>query len=180
LGAGLKNTYYSGNTALPGDFKQPVHADMAQLWPNLTVAPPPHALIVNVPVVDMSAENGSTEIWPGTHLDTRVIVQTGEIEVPDSWAEARRAEVPPLQPTVRSGSILIRDGRLWHRGMPNHTAAPRPMIAMIHVIRWWPQAPVRFPKGTETFFEHPDLATNAVFVDDVDYIQHNQSYKFER
>lgn len=179
LGAGLKNTYYSGNTALPGDFRQPVHPDMAQLWPNLTSAPPPHALIVNVPVVDMSAENGSTELWPGTHLDTRIIVQRGEIEVPQEWVEARRAEVPPIQPTVRSGSILIRDGRLWHRGMPNHTDAPRPMIAMIHVISWWQQSPIRFPKGTESFFEHPDLATNAIFVDEVDYIQHNRAYKFQ-
>lgn len=179
LGAGLKNTYYSGNTALPGDFRQPVHPDMAQLWPNLTSAPPPHALIVNVPVVDMSVENGSTELWPGTHLDTRIIVQRGEIEVPQEWVEARRAEVPPIQPTVRSGSILIRDGRLWHRGMPNHTDAPRPMIAMIHVISWWQQSPIRFPKGTESFFEHPDLATNAIFVDEVDYIQHNRAYKFQ-
>ena len=179
LGAGLKNTYYSGNTALPGDFKQPVHPDMAQLWPNLTTAPPPHALIVNVPVVDMSAENGSTELWPGTHLDTRMITQRGEIEVPLEWVEARRAEVPPIQPTVRSGGILIRDGRLWHRGMPNHTDAPRPMIAMIHVISWWSQSPIRFPKETEGFFEHPDLATNAVFVDEVDHVQHHKAYKFE-
>jgi ectoine hydroxylase-related dioxygenase (phytanoyl-CoA dioxygenase family) len=179
LGAGLRNTYYSGNTALPGDFKQPVHPDMPQLWANLTVAPPPYALIVNVPVVDMSAENGSTELWPGTHLDTRMHVQRGAIEVPDEWAEMRRAEVPPIQPSVRAGSLLIRDGRLWHRGMPNHTTAPRPMIAMIHVIKWWQQSPVRFLKGTESFFEHPDLATNAVFVDEIDHIQHNTGYKSE-
>jgi hypothetical protein len=177
LGAGLRNTYYSGNTALPGDFKQPVHPDMSQLWVNLTVAPPPHALIVNVPVVNMRAENGSTELWPGTHLDTRMNVQRGAIEVPEEWVETRRAEVPPIQPSVRMGSLLIRDPRLWHRGMPNHTDAPRPMIAMIHVIKWWQQSPVRFPKGTESFFEHPDLVTNAAFVDDLDHIQHNRAYK---
>jgi hypothetical protein len=177
LGAGLKNTYYSGNTALPGEFKQPVHPDMAQLWPNLTVAPPPYALIVNVPLVDTSAENGSTELWPGTHLDTRKFVQGGGIEVPVEWIEARQAEVPPLQPAVRRGGILIRDGRLWHRGMPNYTDAPRPMIAMIHVVKWWSQSPVRFPKGTEDFFEHPDLGTNALFVDEVDHIHHPRAYK---
>ena len=180
LGTGLRNTYYSGNTALPGDFRQPVHPDMPQLWTNLTVAPPPHALIINVPVVDMSAENGSTELWPGTHLDPRMNVQRGAIEVPEEWVETRRAEVPPIQPSVRVGSLLIRDARLWHRGMPNHTDAPRPMIAMIHVIKWWQQKPVRFAKGTESFFEHPDLATNAVFVDDLDHIQHNKRYTSEK
>lgn len=41
LGRGVKNTLYSGNTALPGDSRQPVHADIGHLWPRLEVAHPP-------------------------------------------------------------------------------------------------------------------------------------------
>lgn len=33
--------------------------------------------------------------------------------------------------------MLIRDMRLWHRGTPNHSAAPRFMIAMIHSVAWY-------------------------------------------
>src|SRR5579862_9594892 len=52
LGAGLKNVFYSGNTALPSKTRQPVHADTGQLWPNLEVATPAYQLVVNVPLVD--------------------------------------------------------------------------------------------------------------------------------
>lgn len=180
LGEGVKNSYYSGNTALPGGRQQPVHVDVGQLWPGLEHATPAFGVVVNVPVVDMTPENGSTELWPGTHLDTIVSVAEGDLKVPEEVVERRRARVPPVQPAVRCGSVLIRDIRLWHRGMPNHTDAPRPMIAMIHWIHWWSDAePVPFPKGTESFFEHPHLRTNARFVEGpIDYLQHNEAYDF--
>jgi ectoine hydroxylase-related dioxygenase (phytanoyl-CoA dioxygenase family) len=182
LGAGVKNSAYTGNTALPGGSKQPVHADMGQLWQNLETATPPYALVVNVPVVDMSEENGSTEIWRGTHLDTTIFVQHEDIKVPEDRLEAQRAIAPPLQPRVQRGSILIRDIRLWHRGMPNHTQNPRPMIAMIHWVSWWNSgSDIRFPKGTEAFFQHPDLTTTAEFVDgEIDYLHHNQAFDLQK
>src|SRR6185312_16908566 len=65
LGKGVKSVFYSGNTAMPSESRQPVHADSGHLWPNLEVAHPPYQLVVNVPVVYMDARNGSTEIWPG-------------------------------------------------------------------------------------------------------------------
>ncbi len=180
LGPGLKNSYYSGNTALPGGERQPVHPDVAQLWPALRHPTPAFGLVVNVPVVAMSPENGSTELWPGTHHDTTYSIHDGSCRIPEAVLERRRVLVPPLQPTVALGSVLIRDIRLWHAGMPNHTQTPRPMIAMIHWCSWWTNNdPVSFQAGTEAFFEHPVLHTNARFVDgEVDYLRHNQAYDF--
>jgi hypothetical protein len=182
LGPGLRNSYYSGNTSLPGGQRQPVHVDVGQLWPNLATATPAFGVVVNVPLVDMDERNGSTEIWPGTHRDTTVSIQRGDIKVPEEVTAHRRETVPPLQPSVRGGSVLIRDIRLWHRGMPNQTETPRPMIAMIHWIHWWHEGgPVLFPKGTEAFFEHPDLQTHARFVDGpIDHIHRNQAYEYAR
>ena len=181
LGDGLHNGFYSGNTAVGGSTqRQPVHADTGQLWPNLTVAHPPYALVVNVPVVDVTAANGSTEIWPGTHTDTTIYVQAGDIKLPPTVVEARRAVRPPLQPAVRAGSVVIRDIRLWHAGMPNTTAQARPMIAMIHYVSWWPSQPVPFPKSEEAFFQHPVLRTDAEFTDGpIDYIAHGGAYDFQ-
>ena len=181
LGPGVKNSYYSGNTALPHTERQPVHPDVGQLWPDLEAATPAFGLVVNVPMVDMAPENGSTEIWPGSHLDTGMPAGT-DIKVPEALLEKRRKVAPPFQPTVKRGSVLIRDIRIWHAGMPNRTQAPRPMIAMIHWISWWREdEKLTFPKGTEAFFEHPDLRTNAVFVDGpIDYIRHSQAYDFKR
>jgi hypothetical protein len=182
IGTGVKNGYYSGNTALPGGTRQPVHPDVAQLWPDLEHATPAFGLVVNLPVVDMSAENGSTEVWPGTHLDTTYSIRNGSARVAEEHLARWRDQRPPVQPTVRAGSAVIRDIRLWHAGMPNHTQTPRPMIAMIHWAGWWNEdGKIAFPKGTEEFFKHPDLRTLATFVDGVpDYLNHNQAYDLQK
>ena len=182
LGRGVQNAFYSGNTALPNtDQRQPVHADLGHLWPNMTVATPPYALVVNVPVVDMSIENGSTEIWPGTHLDTSVAWQDGDIKVSTETLERRRAVRPPLQPNVKAGSVLIRDIRMWHAGTPNHTPEPRPMIAMIHWPTWWhTDGEMTFPIETKEFFEHPRLRTSAKFIDKkLDYQSRHGAYDLQ-
>ncbi|MDQ2800176.1 MAG: phytanoyl-CoA dioxygenase family protein [Armatimonadota bacterium] len=182
LGDGLHNGFYSGNTAVGGSGRrQPVHADSGQLWPHLAVATPAYALVVNVPVVDMSAGNGSTEIWPGTHLDTTVYVQKGDIKLSSDAVEARRAVRPPLQPSVRAGIVIIRDIRMWHAGLAITTDQARPMIAMIHNVSWWSSGKVKFPQSEEAFFQHPILATDAEFVDGpINYIAHGGAYDFEK
>jgi hypothetical protein len=183
MGPGIKNGLYTGNTSLPGEREQPVHVDYAgQLWPNLDVATPAHGIFVQVPVVAMDATNGGIELWPGTHRDPTIHVHRGDSKVPPDRVARRREIVPPLQPSVRWGSILLRDTRIWHRGMPNHTDIPRPMIAMVHWISWWKDRHlVPFPKGTESFFEHPHLQTNARFVDGpIDYIHHSKAHEYEK
>lgn len=188
LGAGVKNAFYSGNTCLPNTTRQPLHVDAGQLWPNLKVATPAYGVVVNVPVVDATPANGSTELWPGTHLDTTRAISDGERKLPSaserklpSASESRlRAECNPLQPSVPAGSVLLRDMRLWHRGMPNRTDQPRPMIAMIHWVRWWhTRKPLLFPKGTEDLFADSALETVAEFVDGpIDYISRNRKYDY--
>jgi hypothetical protein len=151
---------------------------VGQLWPGLKEATPAFGFVINVPVVDMSAENGSTELWPGTHRDTTYWLGDHSARVTEEHLARWRSRRPPVQLAVPAGSLVIRDLRLWHAGMPNHIDAPRPMIAMIHRVRWWGgEAPVLFPKGTEPFFEHPDLRTHARFVDGpIDYLRHHQAY----
>jgi hypothetical protein len=181
LGNGLKNSFYSGNTAIKSTDRQPVHADIGQLWPNLDVATPPYGIVINVPLVNFRPENGSTEVWPGTHLDTAISIQDGFIEIPADRLEARRAIRPPLQPSVDIGSVVIRDVRMWHAGMPNTTDTPRPMIAMIHTVAWWHgEAPLAFPLGSEDVFRHPVLHTNAVFVEEdrLDHISAPSAYSY--
>jgi len=181
LGRRIKNTLYTGNTALPSRERQPVHADTGHLWPRLEVAHPPVHLVINVPVVDTSPENGSTEIWPGTHRDT-TITAGKDIKIPADVLERRRAQVPPLQPTIPRGGVLIRDMRLWHAGMPNRTQAPRPLLAMVHVPGWLETGtPLTFPRGTEAFFAHPDLRTCARFVEGpIDHIHAPSAYEYQK
>lgn len=179
LGDGVYNAFYSGNTAVQSEDRQPVHADSGQLWPNLRHPTPPYSLVVNVPLVSMSSENGSTEIWPGTHTDPSVVMTDGDIKVSADRIEARRRVSPPLQPVVAAGSILIRDIRLWHAGMPNRTPHPRPMIAMIHTVAWMPAGRPKFRRDAEPFLRHPVLRHQVELVDEVDHIQTPGGFEFE-
>jgi ectoine hydroxylase-related dioxygenase (phytanoyl-CoA dioxygenase family) len=136
---------------------------------------------VNVPVVDMTPDSGSTEIWPGTHLDTTRSLDEGDIKIAPEDEARRRSEVEPLQPHVPAGGVVIRDMRLWHRGMPNHTDTARPMIAMVHYVRWWHiRKTLILPKGTEELFAGNPLNTIATFVDEpIDYISRNKKYDYK-
>lgn len=182
LGPRIKNVMYGGNTALPGDQRQPVHADVGHLWPiDVLESPHPAAqLVVNVLTVDVSPENGATELWPGTHRELGVGIGD-DIKISAQALEDRRAICAPIQPTFRRGSMMIRDIRLWHAGMPNRTSAPRPMIAMIHTSEWLATgAPLVFPIGTESFFDHPVLTTAARFTGDpIDYLRGPRGFEYE-
>lgn len=51
--------------------------------------------------------------------------------------EARRAIRPPIQPSLPKGSVIIRDLRLWHAGLPNKTDDPRVMLVMVLFPSWY-------------------------------------------
>ena len=74
------------------------------------------------------------------------------------------------------------DFEVYSAGTQPRSMTARPMIAMIHWIHWWhDRNPVPFPKGTEALLEHPDLRTNAQFVDGrVDYLHRNAQLRKQR
>lgn len=110
---------------------QPVHSDADFQHPDH-----PFALVINVPLITMTPENGSTEIWLGTHRDTGLNVQEGlhgeraSGRIKAENLEKQRALRPPCQPVVPKGSVVIRDLRLWHAGIGNRTEDVRVMLAM--------------------------------------------------
>jgi ectoine hydroxylase-related dioxygenase (phytanoyl-CoA dioxygenase family) len=153
---------YTANTNLPGSVRQHVHADLNQLWPDLEIAPAAHMLVANVPLVETTPAN-ATELWPGTHRDTRTYrsdlpCRPGRIA--GAWLDARRAQVPPVQVSQRKGSILLRDVRLWHGGVSNTTGTPRVMLAMCYAATWYAATPLTFGVDAErviaTLLRHLD------------------------
>jgi ectoine hydroxylase-related dioxygenase (phytanoyl-CoA dioxygenase family) len=119
---------YHTNTSWPGANMQPIHRDTQQLFPDLPFALPPTLMIIHIPLVDFTEENGSTEVWPGTHLITDIAPGDSE---PESLA--RRAErMPSVRTNMPAGSVVVRDMRVWHRGMPNHTDQVRTMLSIVY------------------------------------------------
>ncbi|KAE8396104.1 hypothetical protein BDV23DRAFT_192983 [Aspergillus alliaceus] len=143
LGSRPKWTFCSGNSAMPPTAEspptsQPVHSDADFDHPTH-----PFAYVVNIPLITMTPDNGSTEVWLGTHLDSGLHVQegmhgeraSGRIQL--DVLEKRRTIRPPSQPVVPKGAIVLRDLRLWHAGVGNKTNEVRVMLAMIHFAPWY-------------------------------------------
>lgn len=117
LGPDFECTYYGSDTPFPGAEHQPAHQDGGPLFPGWDTSPPPYAIALNIPLVDVDDANGPLELFPGPH-------QPG----PDA---------EPVRCTLSAGSILLRDTRVWHRGSPNVGPAPRPMLALLYTRPWY-------------------------------------------
>jgi ectoine hydroxylase-related dioxygenase (phytanoyl-CoA dioxygenase family) len=106
--APLRKPNIGCNFNLPGSHEQNDHVDGDPARP---------FWIVNVAAVDTTLENGAMEVLHETHRSKheywRLLLERPE-----------RRRVP-----MRQGDALIRVSTLWHRGMPNRTATPRPMLA---------------------------------------------------
>jgi hypothetical protein len=120
--------YFASDTPLPGSDYQQVHSDMTPLFPETDMIVPPYALVLNIPLVDFREDNGPLEIWPGgSHLRTPPREQMQKLA-------PLMAHHSVLMP---AGSLLIRDGRMWHRGTPNRSDAARPNMALIYAYHWF-------------------------------------------
>ncbi|KAF2245888.1 hypothetical protein BU26DRAFT_521429 [Trematosphaeria pertusa] len=127
--------FYSANTALKATGRQPPHIDINFDFPKI-----PFGYCVNINLVDTSTENGATEVWLGSHADTDVSVLDPSVkhkQIREELQEERRKISPPIQPSLPKGSLIIRDFRLWHAGMPNKTDEPRVMLVSIQFPNWY-------------------------------------------
>ncbi|WVQ63616.1 uncharacterized protein L199_001769 [Kwoniella botswanensis] len=131
--------------------RQDVHRDIkGRHIPASTV------IAMNVCLIDAHAQNGSTEIWLGSHreqtLDDYVAITSGDVK--KTSLERRRQVRPPVQPTLPKGSLVLRDLRLWHAGMHNETDEVRVMLALVYTAGWYknPLLPP-WPKSIQTEVE---------------------------
>jgi ectoine hydroxylase-related dioxygenase (phytanoyl-CoA dioxygenase family) len=126
------------DTPLLGSEYQDVHRDTLPLFPETGKETPPYQLAVNFPLVDITVENGPMEIIRGTHMMSKEEglrrMESGEIK---------------LEPvTMQLGDVMIRDVRGLHRGTPNHTSTPRPMVVIGYSRRWLyrPEVSINIPR----------------------------------
>lgn len=134
------------DTPVLGSDYQEIHRDAPPLFPEVKDETPPFQLAVNFPLVDVEIENGPFEVARGTHMMTKAdalrLVESGEIKL------------EPL--TMRLGDVMIRDVRSLHRGTPNRTNVPRPMVVIGYSRRWLfrPEVSIRVPRAAlETLSE---------------------------
>jgi hypothetical protein len=98
------------NFNLPGSHTQHYHMD--RTFTN-------EFMIANIAVVDTDLVNGAIDVIPGTHRQFYPYWKFA-LEAP-----YRRHKRLPAE----AGDVLVRVSNLWHRGMPNRSSQPRPMLA---------------------------------------------------
>src|SRR5205085_2352292 len=127
------------DTPLRGSEYQDVHRDAPPLFPETGRETPPFQPAVNFPLVDVSEENGPFEVARGTHLVSKA---EGLRRI-----EMEEVRLEPI--TMRLGDVMIRDVRGLHRGTPNRTRVPRPMVVIGYSRRWLfrPEVSIRVPRA---------------------------------
>lgn len=104
---------------------QEVHRDFRPLF-NDSINTPLYAVAVNFPLVEVTPENGPFEMARGTHRMPR---EEGLVKI-------RAGEIAMEQFYMQPGDVMIRSPLALHRGTPNTTPQPRPMVVMGYVMHW--------------------------------------------
>jgi len=102
---------------------------------------------VFMPLVRVTPENGPTEFQRGSQVlsDEGVELETAGDMYDD-------AQVPYVAPCLEAGEVLIFDYRVWHRGLGNSTATPRPVGYLVYTKRGF-QDDYTFPASGSVFDE---------------------------
>ena len=120
LGPGCLVSSLSSISIGPGETAQPIHAD-DQLIP----MPRPHLPVVcnsMWALTDFTERNGATRVVPGSH------------RCDHAPEYGRHHDSVPAE--MRSGSVLVWHGSLWHGGGANRSAERRVGIAMNYCAGW--------------------------------------------
>ena len=110
---------------LKGSDYQETHRDYRPLFTDQVVTPL-YALAVNFPLVDVNEDNGPFQMARGTHVLGR----------DEGLARVNAGEIPVESFHMRMGDVMIRTPLALHRGTPNRTDTPRPMVVMGYVMHW--------------------------------------------
>ncbi|MEJ7618054.1 MAG: phytanoyl-CoA dioxygenase family protein [Pyrinomonadaceae bacterium] len=130
----------ASDTPLLGSEYQDVHRDTPPLFPEWGRETPPYQLAVNFPLVDVTEENGPFEVARGTHLMSKT----------EGLQQIENGQVSLEPVLLQLGDVMVRDVRGLHRGTPNRTDTPRPMVVIGYSRRWLlrPEVSIRIPRAT--------------------------------
>jgi hypothetical protein len=121
IGEAFSISNFSANILGPGAGSMVLHADQGyatEPWP-----PVPLAVNVGWVLDDFTEEVGATQYVPGSHL-------LGRNPLPGEAFETVSVDAP-------AGSLLVMDGRLWHRSGVNRTADRHRAALFGYYIRSW-------------------------------------------
>jgi ectoine hydroxylase-related dioxygenase (phytanoyl-CoA dioxygenase family) len=162
----------ASDTPMLGSEHQELHRDTQLLFPESGVETPPYQLAVNFPLVDVTDELGPMEYAPGTHMMSKA----------DGMRAVETGEIPLVKAYMNRGDVMIRDVRHIHRGTPNRSSTPRPMVVIGYSRRWLhrPEVQIRIPADVLVNLTERArrwLRFNPVFASADEALQAKESYR---
>jgi len=107
-----------GNEESTGDW----HRDTVPLFsPDIDYKLPPWYYTTLVPLQDLTLQNGATMFIPGSHKCC--------------YEDAKN--FPRARFEAKAGSVILLDGRILHKGMPNTTPTTRTVLYSVYVKNWY-------------------------------------------
>lgn len=127
------------DTPLLGSDYQDLHRDSPPLFPEWNQETPAFQLAVNFPLVDVTPELGPFEVARGTHMVSKA----------EAMRRLEQGEAKLEAICLSLGDVMIRDVRGLHRGTPNRTKEPRPMVVIGYSRKWLmrPEVSIRIPRA---------------------------------
>lgn len=160
------------DTPVDGSQYQDLHRDTQLLFPETGAESPPYQLAVNFPLVDVTDANGPMEWAAATHMLPKA----------EALSKVESGELPLRKAYLARGDVMIRDVRHIHRGTPNPSGVPRPMVVIGYSRRWLfrPEVNIRVPKPV--LKELPERAQrwlrfNPTFETEAEAAQKGESYR---
>jgi hypothetical protein len=122
------------NFNLPGSARQHYHMDGVYVE---------EYMICNIAVVDTDLVNGAIDLLPSTNREFYPFWR---------YASKRIYRLTRRVP-MKQGDVLLRKSTLWHRGMPNKSSMPRPMMSLTFGEKVAPKGdPFATNDGQMTFY----------------------------
>ena len=106
----------------------PWHRDTYPLFSNddhgyVTTGLPEFYYTILIPLVKLTKENGTTEFIVGSHKKT--------------YQQAVSENLPHFQADVEPGSVIVFNGKIYHRGRENKTDVDRPVLYQVYHKKWY-------------------------------------------
>lgn len=104
------------------------HRDTYPLFGNdrIDILLPPFYYTAIVPLASIGPENGATEFYVGSHRQTYGMLRA-----------ANPALTPVVPSAVEPGSLILFDGRVFHRGGTNETDDERSVLYVTLTKKWY-------------------------------------------
>ena len=131
----------ASDTPMKGSGYQEWHADTPLLFPETgDNDTPSFQLAVNFALCDVGEDNGPFETTHQTHRMDKAKALEG----------IREGSIAAHRYPMKLGDVMIRDVRALHRGTPNFTDEPRPMVVLGYSRRWLyrPEVNIKVPQST--------------------------------